>query len=91
MGQRIRHEPPRPGVGPTVRRLREARGLSLKTLSASAKMSKGSLSMMERDLYEPTFGTIFRVAAALKLLPTELIREWQDDFQKHPDSWRYMG
>ncbi|HWJ66015.1 MAG TPA: XRE family transcriptional regulator [Nocardioides sp.] len=53
------------GVGPRIRALREARGLSLSALAAQAGIGKGSLSELETGRRNPTLDTLYAVAGPL--------------------------
>jgi transcriptional regulator with XRE-family HTH domain len=62
----------RPGTTPTmqavgalVRRLREDAGLSLAKLAATAELSPGLLSQIERGMGNPSFTTLIKLAHAL--------------------------
>ena len=62
-------------IGPTIRKLRQQRGLSQETLAASAQVSSGYLSKLERGAYkQPSYEVLSRIAAALQMLPAELYR-----------------
>ena len=63
-------------VGPVVRRLREARGLSQTTLARESKVSRITLNRIESGIQDPTLNTLQRIAGALQvrvrdLLPSE--------------------
>lgn len=53
------------GVGPDVRALRKARGLTLAELALKVGRSVGWLSQIERDLAEPAIDDLRRLAGAL--------------------------
>lgn len=53
------------GVGPDIRALRKARGVTLADLAAAAGRSVGWLSQVERGLSEPTIVDLRRLAARL--------------------------
>ncbi len=52
-------------IGPEIKSLRKARGLSLQDLSALCGKSIGFLSQLERGKSKPTIGALHDVAAAL--------------------------
>jgi len=56
-------------VGARIRELRMERGLSIATLAASAGLSKGHLSSVERGLVLINVGTIVATARALGVPP----------------------
>ena len=76
-------EDPSPGAGSgvravvaaNVRRVRLARGLSLRDLSQSTGLSKALLSQVERAVANPTIEALARIAEALGLTFVELTRE----------------
>ena len=60
-----------------VRALRAERlrqGLSMERLAEKANLSKGMISLVERDLRNPTLDTILRISRALRLELGAVIR-----------------
>lgn len=60
-----------------IHSLREERlrqGISMERLAAKAGLSKGMISLVERDLRNPTFYTLLRIARALHLDFGEVVR-----------------
>ena len=64
----------REAVAGNVRRLRLARGLSLRDLAEATGSSKALLSQLERGLANPTLNVLLRVADALGVTLQELAR-----------------
>jgi transcriptional regulator with XRE-family HTH domain len=62
--------------GGTVRRLRESRGWTQAQLAEAADVSSTYLGIIERGENVPTLSVILQIAAALKLHPTELFRDY---------------
>lgn len=62
-------------LGRNIRRLRESAGLSQEELAFNAGMKRGYLSDMERGVRNPTVRAVGRVAAALNVHATELLRD----------------
>ncbi len=62
-----------PGLGPHVRALRKARGLTLVTLAEASGLSHPFLSQVERGLANLSLGSLRRIAVALETSPVELI------------------
>ena len=60
-------------VGMEIRRLREARRMSVSELARRADVSKGTLSRLEAGLGNPTIETIASIAVALRLPLGDLI------------------
>ena len=69
---------PRPydatAVGPRVRALREAMGLSLRELALRCGVSAAMLSQVERGETSPTLHVAARIAAGLDLRLSQLLR-----------------
>jgi transcriptional regulator with XRE-family HTH domain len=61
-------------IGPRVRALREAMGLSLRDLSARTAVSAPMLSQVERGETSPTLAVAARIAAGLELSLSQLLR-----------------
>lgn len=58
-------------VGNRLRQLREARGISMRTLATMSGLSANALSMIERGKTSPSVSTLYRIADALGLAVTE--------------------
>jgi XRE family transcriptional regulator, regulator of sulfur utilization len=56
---------PQPYLGEAIRALRRERGLSQEALAPKAKITPGTLSLIERGEANPTWGTVQGIAAAL--------------------------
>src|SRR5436305_11330924 len=61
-------------VGPRVRSLREAMGLSLRDLAERCGVSAPMLSQVERGETSPTLAVASRIAAGLELSLSQLLR-----------------
>ncbi|SDS79782.1 Cupin domain-containing protein [Brevibacterium siliguriense] len=62
-------------VGTAIRRIRTARGLSLREAAAKTGLSSSFLSLVERGLNSPSLTTLFTLAEALEVTAGELIGE----------------
>jgi transcriptional regulator with XRE-family HTH domain len=62
------------GVGPRVRLLREAMGLSLRDLAERCGVSAPMLSQVERGETSPTLAVAVKIAAGLELTLSQLLR-----------------
>lgn len=60
-------------IGRNLRRIRESRGLTITELSRRAGVAKSTLSMIEAGKSNPTIGTLWAIANALKVPFSELI------------------
>src|ERR687887_1382391 len=65
-------------VGPRVRALREAEGLSLRDLAERSGVSAPMLSQVERGETSPTLQVAARIAAGLELRLSQLLRLDED-------------
>ena len=61
-------------VGPRVRALREAMGLSLRELALRCGVSSAMLSQVERGETSPTLHVAARIATGLELRLSQLLR-----------------
>ncbi len=62
-------------IGETIRRLRKERGLSQDVLSGLAGIARSHLSMIENGSKQANFETIWKLALALEMKPSELVAE----------------
>jgi quercetin dioxygenase-like cupin family protein/DNA-binding phage protein len=60
-------------VGQAIRRAREAAGLSMRALARSSEMSQPFLSQVEKGATSPSLSSLYRLAHALGLAPSELM------------------
>ena len=60
-------------VGQTIRRLRKEKKLSQDVLSGLAGIARTHLTMIENGSKQPNFETIWKIALALDLRPSELV------------------
>ena len=60
-------------VGQTIRRLRKTRRLSQDVLSGLAGIARTHLTMIENGSKQPNFETVWKIALALNLRPSELV------------------
>ncbi len=67
-------EQPQPALGKAIRQLRNERGLSQEALAYEAGVTSGTLSLIERGLSNPTWGTAKGIASALKVDIAELAK-----------------
>ena len=61
-----------------LRAERLRRGLSMDRLAAKAGLSKGMISLVERDLRNPTLDTVLRISRALEVDLGRVIRAATD-------------
>ena len=69
----MRHsKDPQPALGAAVRQRRAKQGLTQEALAQDAGITVGHLSMIERGLANPTWGTVTAIAEALGVSIGEL-------------------
>ena len=61
--------------GQVLRTLREGKNLSQEKLAEYCDLDRTYISMLERGLRQPTISTIFKIADALDILPSELVKK----------------
>jgi transcriptional regulator with XRE-family HTH domain len=66
---------PKSAFGKVLRRQRKAVGLSQEQLALEAGVRRTYVSLIELGQNQPTITVIFRLAAALNMLPSELIEQ----------------
>lgn len=66
--------PSRPqAFGKALRQLREARGLSQEAAALACGIDRSYYGKIERGMKSPTLGTIWRIADALEVQPSDLM------------------
>lgn len=65
-------EQPQPALGKAIRQLRRERTLSQEALAYRAGVTSGTLSLIERGLSNPTWGTTKGIALALDVSIADL-------------------
>lgn len=59
--------------GKVLRELRESKQISQEKLAEYCELDRTYISLLERGLRQPTITTIFKLAQALQITPSELI------------------
>lgn len=62
-------------IGETIRNLRKKRGVSQEVLSGLAGIARTHLTMIENGQKKPNLETIWRLAEALDMRPSELVAQ----------------
>lgn len=62
-------------VGQILRELRCEKGMSQELLSGLAGLDRTHYSKLERGLRSPTIDTLFKIARALEVPPSEIVNE----------------
>ncbi|MEH7885117.1 helix-turn-helix transcriptional regulator [Bacillus sp. JJ1609] len=65
-------------VGKIIEKHRRKQLLSQEDLADLSQKDRNTISDLERDQYNPSFGTIYSLAAALGMKPSELVREIEE-------------
>ena len=65
-------------VGKVIQKSRERRGLSQEVVSGLAGIGRTHLSAIERGERKPTLDTFYRLALAMDMEPSLLLREIED-------------
>lgn len=65
--------------GRTIERLRERRGMTREDLARASGVSYSYLSEVERGLKRPSVDVLVKLATALELLPSELLRQIEEE------------
>lgn len=66
-------------VGNVIRRLRIKRGLSQEVVSGLAGIARTHLTMIECGSKQPNFETLWKIAIALNILPSDLVRQIEEE------------
>lgn len=65
-------------IGNTIKSIRKSKGLSQEVLSGLAGIARTHLTMIENGTKQANFTTICKIAVALKMRPSELVRQIED-------------
>ncbi|MBQ9080020.1 MAG: helix-turn-helix transcriptional regulator [Clostridia bacterium] len=66
-------------VGKVIQNYREKRGLSQEVVSGLADIGRTHLSAIERGVRKPTLDTFFKLANAMDIAPSELMKLIEDE------------
>ena len=61
--------------GKVLRKLRERQNLSQEKLAEYCDLDRTYISLLERGLRQPTITTLFKIAEAIKVAPSEIIKQ----------------
>ena len=62
-------------IGKVIQSCREEKGLSQEVVSGLANIGRTHLSAIERGVRKPTLETFFRLAEAMQIKPSELMKK----------------
>lgn len=71
-------------VGRAIRGLRRKKGVSQDVLSGFAGIARTHLTMIENGEKQPNFETIWKIANALGMRPSELVAQIEAETQQEP-------
>ena len=66
-------------IGDTIRTTREAKGLTLSELARRLKTHPSNVQRWEINRVSPTYDTLQRIADALRVPPSELVGDYEDE------------
>lgn len=72
-------------VGKTIRKIRKKRRLSQEALSGLAGIARTHLTMIENGSKQANLETLFRIAQALDMRLSDLIRTAEDESNIYPN------
>ena len=64
-------------IGSVIKALRNKKGMTQELLSGLAGIARSHLSMIESGAKQPNFETIWKIAVALDMKPSELVQEFE--------------
>ena len=69
-------------VGKVIHQVREKKGISQEVVSGLADIGRTHLSAIERGARKPTIETFFRIADAMGIKASVLMKQIEDEIQK---------
>lgn len=69
-------------IGGVIKAYREEMGLSQEVVSGLADIGRTHLSAIERGLRKPTLDTFFKLAEAMNVSPSVLLKRIEDELAK---------
>ncbi len=72
-------------VGKVIQHLRERKGLSQEVMSGLADIGRTHLSAIENGERRPTLDTLFKLAFALNMPASEIVREIEQAMEKNEE------
>lgn len=70
-------------IGRAIRALRKEKGLSQDVLSGLAGIARTHLTMIENGSKQANFETIWRIALALDMRPSELVQKIEQEVERN--------
>ena len=66
-------------VGKTIARFRQEKNISQEVLSGLADIGRSHLSAIERGARKPTLETLYRIACALDIKMSDILKKLEED------------
>lgn len=70
-------------VGRVIKRVREEKGLSQEVVSGLADIGRTHLSAIERGTRKPTMETFFKIANAMDIAASDLLKQIESECEKN--------
>ena len=70
-------------VGKAIRDLRNEKGISQDVLSGFAGIARTHLTMIENGTKQANFETLWKIALALDIRPSELVARIEEEIENH--------
>ncbi|MEQ6856002.1 helix-turn-helix transcriptional regulator [Lysinibacillus capsici] len=68
-------------IGAVLKRVRKSLKLSQEELAHRSSLDRTYISMLERNIKQPTITTIFLIAQALEMKPSAFVQLLEDEFE----------
>ena len=69
-------------IGQTIKRLRRDKGMSQELLSGLAGIARTHLTMIENGTKQANFETLCKIASAMEMKPSELVKQFEDAMER---------
>ncbi|MDE6107148.1 MAG: helix-turn-helix domain-containing protein [Oscillospiraceae bacterium] len=73
-------------VGKAISKARQSKGVTQEVLSGLADIGRTHLSAIERGERKPTLETLWRIAFALDMHPSELVTKIEEEIEKNNEA-----
>ncbi len=68
-------------IGAVLRKIRKATYFTQEELAFKSGLDRTYISMLERNIKQPTITTIFLLATAMEMKPSEFVRLLEEEFE----------
>ena len=72
-------------VGQVIQSYRLRKGMSQEVLSGLAGLDRTHYSKIERGLRSPTLDTLFKIAQALDIPPSDIVQQIEQQISEYPE------